>query len=265
MRPVATCSSLTAIAAAGSYNSPLLTVGLASAMKLSGLSSAPLGSGIFGISSSSLIGFKPSSFLPFLQVIKWLPCNEFFQGSENDAIGKTGSFGASEHQADQKLKGALNLKGSDGKVRQRNLWLSRFLNFKMENAKMVFTAVTVTLLYRSYLGEPRSIPSRSMYPTLDLGDRILAEKVSFYFRNPDVTDIVIFKAPPNPILKENGFSADDVFIKRIVAKAGDYVEVHDGKLLVNGVIKDEDFILEPLSYEMDPVVSSPSEHIIVYI
>jgi len=51
-----------------------------------------------------------------------------------------------------------------------------------------------------------------------------------------------------------GYSSNDVFIKRVVAKGGDIVEVRDGNLLVNGVVQDEEFVLEPANYEMDPLV-----------
>ncbi|KAK9134977.1 hypothetical protein Syun_014307 [Stephania yunnanensis] len=123
-----------------------------------------------------------------------------------------------------------------------------------------FMSVLVLFLIWSMVVEIRFIPSSSMYPTLRVGDRIIVERVSHYIKTPSVDDIVLFRAPKN--LQEIGYKKEDVFIKRIVAKAGDLVVVHHGSLYVNGLAKIEDFIAEQPSYKLSPT-RVPGGHVYV--
>ncbi|XP_010486791.1 PREDICTED: probable thylakoidal processing peptidase 2, chloroplastic isoform X1 [Camelina sativa] len=216
-----------------------LVMGMISIMRLAGGAPELPCMNVLGISP-----FKTSSVIPFLRGSKWMPCS--IPATLSTDITEVDRVGGGK-VCDAKVK----LELSDKVSNPGNGWVNKLLNICSEDAKAAFTAVTVSLLFRSALAEPKSIPSTSMYPTLDVGDRVMAEKVSYFFRKPEVSDIVIFKAPP--ILLEHGYSCTDVFIKRIVASEGDWVEVCNGKLLVNDSVQVEDFVLEPINYEMEPM------------
>jgi signal peptidase I len=63
-----------------------------------------------------------------------------------------------------------------------------------------------------------------MYPTFDVGDRLVAEKLTFRSRHPAPGDVVIFHPAKGVVPGGGGWFDDDVFIKRIVAVAGDTVQ-----------------------------------------
>ncbi|KAG7573096.1 LexA/Signal peptidase-like superfamily [Arabidopsis suecica] len=205
-----------------------LVMGLISILKSTSAHESSSTMNVLGVSS-----FKASSIIPFLQGSKWMK-----NPPEVDDVDKGGTLCDDDDEDKESRSGGSG-------------WVNKLLNICSEDAKAAFTAVTVSILFRSALAEPKSIPSTSMYPTLDVGDRVMAEKVSYFFRKPEVSDIVIFKAPP--ILLDYDYSSNDVFIKRIVASEGDWVEVRDGKLFVNDIVQEEDFVLEPMSYEMEPM------------
>ncbi|XP_050363505.1 chloroplast processing peptidase-like [Argentina anserina] len=121
-----------------------------------------------------------------------------------------------------------------------------------------FLRLLVVVLLWTIFSEIRFIPSSSMYPTLRVGDRVLVEKASYYFRTPALHDIVTFRDPT----QEPGNLEQIVFIKRIVAKAGDLVEVRNGWLYVNGIAQKEDFIAEPPTYVLN-LTYVPEGHVYV--
>jgi len=99
--------------------------------------------------------------------------------------------------------------------------------------------ILAVLAFRAFLYEAVTIPTGSMIPTLQIGDYVIVEKWAYGARipftpaaqlnwsSPERGDVVVLLAP-------KGSPHDDDLIKRVVAVAGDTVEIRNGHLVVNG-------------------------------
>jgi signal peptidase I len=111
---------------------------------------------------------------------------------------------------------------------------------------------------QAWIVKPYQIPSESMEPTLDVGQRVLVNRFLYHFKDPQIGDVVVFHPPSGadvgqecgvqpkagePCSQPTEGQSDQNFIKRIVAGPGDTLSVKEGHPVVNGVEqKDEPFI-----------------------
>jgi signal peptidase I len=108
---------------------------------------------------------------------------------------------------------------------------------------LVILAVAFALVFgfvRPFVLEAFRIPSESMVPTLLVGDRVFVNKFIYRFAESERGDVVVFESV-------NGGEED--LIKRIVAVAGDEIEVRNGILLVNGEEQEEPYLNENLPFD----------------
>jgi len=108
--------------------------------------------------------------------------------------------------------------------------------FSRENIEAIVIAVVLALIIRSFIVQAFKIPSGSMEPTLLIGDHILVnkfiygvtipftEKKLFQYKHPKRGDVIVFIYPLDP-------SKD--FIKRVVAVAGDKIQIINKKIFIN--------------------------------
>jgi signal peptidase I len=98
---------------------------------------------------------------------------------------------------------------------------------------IVAAAFVLALLIQQFVVKPYVIPSESMEFTLQRGDRVLANRFIYRFRDPQRGDVVVFVPP---------MESNEPFIKRVVAIGGDRVAVKDGRLYLNGEPQVEPYV-----------------------
>jgi len=124
-----------------------------------------------------------------------------------------------------------------------------------EGLILVGTALILALVIKTFFVQAFYIPSGSMERTLEVNDRILVQKVSYWFGSPQRGDIIVFDDPANWLGEEDGtqpsnpvtkalsfvglYPAGGHLVKRVIGIGGDQVRCHDGVVQVNKVALDE--------------------------
>lgn len=134
--------------------------------------------------------------------------------------------------------------------------MSRSTKSAIEWVAVIVGALVVALVVKTFLIQAFYIPSESMVPTLEVGDRVLVNKLSYTTGDIGRGDIVVFDRP-------GGAGADGIedLIKRVVALPGETVEGRDGGVYVDGRALEEDYLPEGVETSVFPPYEVPDDHV----
>jgi signal peptidase I len=155
----------------------------------------------------------------------------------------------------------------DGSVRSRILNLRRrskdsksTTSAVVELAVIIAIALGLALGIQAWIVKPYRIPSGSMKPTLQEGQRVLVDRIGTHFSEPHVGEIAVFHPPKNATsqvcgavphtVRYGGPACDEAephqssenFIKRIVGAPGDTISIVEGHVIRNGVREKDSYI-----------------------
>jgi len=122
---------------------------------------------------------------------------------------------------------------------------------------LIVGALALAFVIKAFLVQAFYIPSGSMIPSLEVGDRVLVEKVSYRFREPQRGEVIVFQRPGaepegglGPAVRSffEGLGLvqpdEDIdLIKRVIGLPGETVEVREGTVIIDGQPLPEAYIL----------------------
>lgn len=120
-----------------------------------------------------------------------------------------------------------------------------WLKVVWETVQTIVIALVLAILIKSFVVDSFLVQGHSMEPTLRNGERLLVNKFLYRFKVPELGDIVVFEYPKDP---------ERDFIKRVIGREGDTIEITDGYVYVNGNLLEESYLVNRGRDNFGPVL-----------
>jgi len=133
-------------------------------------------------------------------------------------------------------------------------WKERFFNIIW-----IVAIFLVAILIVEFVGQRTKVDGRSMEPTLQDGDQLIVDKISYRFRDPERFDIIIFPY-------HGDGSKKTYYIKRIIGLPGETIQIVDGKIYINGEVLEENYgkeVMEGSGRASQPIVLGDDEYFVL--
>lgn len=131
-------------------------------------------------------------------------------------------------------------------IRDGFVYPGRDIDMKNTGRTIVSTVVwfaaviALSWLLITFVAQRTDVNGSSMYPTLEDGDQLIADKITYRFKDPERFDIIIFPYQ---------YADKTYFIKRIIGLPGETVRIDDeGNIYINGTLLKENYGYERMEY-----------------
>ena len=123
---------------------------------------------------------------------------------------------------------------------------------------VIFVALLAAFVIRATLVQTYFIPSESMTPTLEVGDRLMVYKLAFTLGDVDRGDLVVFNRPANM-----GNADIKDFVKRVIGLEGERIRAEGGMVYVNGRPLEEPYLTTDMYTSDFPETEIPPGYMFV--
>ena len=115
----------------------------------------------------------------------------------------------------------------------------------------------VTFLIITFVGQRTHVSGESLEITLDNGDQLIVDKITYRFQDPERFDIIVFPFH----YKENTY-----YIKRIIGLPGETVQIADGTIYINGEVLEESYgreVMQDPGIAAEPITLGEDEYFVL--
>lgn len=121
----------------------------------------------------------------------------------------------------------------------------------------VGVVLAITFLIITFVGQRTHVSGESMENTLDDGDQLIVDKLTYRFHDPERFDIIVFPFR----YKDNTY-----YIKRIIGLPGETVQITDGEIYINGELLEESYgreVMQDAGLAAEPITLGEDEYFVL--
>ena len=127
-----------------------------------------------------------------------------------------------------------------------------FLNFVL----YIVIVLAVAYLIITFVGQRTNVSGDSMESTLQDGDQLIVDKITYRFKDPQRFDIIVFPYQDSGVY----------YIKRIIGLPGETVQIIDGYIYIDGELLEESYgreVMEDAGMASEPITLGEDEYFVL--